>query len=188
MIKKVAQKITSFLVTHGLPSDKEKIYNYGAECLLNLIITYSILLIISSFLKCTSEMLVWIFSFSLLRNHLGGYHANSHWKCILSTIIICICGIYTKNLWLVNRFTKLFAIIVLLASLFIVIKIAPVLHPNHPLSYNQRDKERKISIIIITLEIIICIVTYFILSNISVTILTAITFAVILAIIGYYFN
>lgn len=188
MIQKTAKKLSAFIVAHGLPVENEEVYSYGAECLLSLFITYCLLLICSFILKRIPEMIIWIISFSLLRNHLGGYHANSHWKCILSTIILGITSMYIKNFWFINNISIFFAILTLVTSLLIVIKIAPVLHPNHPILSKQRDKEGKISIVILLLEILIIIITYFIAPNLSNTIITSIFLAITLAIIGYYFN
>lgn len=79
-------------------------------------------------------------------------------------------------------------VVLLIASFIVVIKIAPVLHPNHPLSFAQQDKARIRSIVIFIIEFLIIAVTYFTVPVVAGTMISSLLLVIILAILGYYLN
>ena len=93
MIHTFSVDIADKLIRSGLPADKKEVYVYGLECSLNLIISDSILLTYAFYMGQIPELLLWLICFSLLRTHVGGYHAPSHFLCISSHYL---CYIYME--------------------------------------------------------------------------------------------
>ncbi|WP_442871677.1 accessory gene regulator B family protein [Anaerotignum sp.] len=65
----------------------------------------------------TFEMILWMLFFTPLRVHLGGMHASSHLKCILSSILLSYLCIFSYPF--VIEIPALVGIILVL-SIFIV--------------------------------------------------------------------
>lgn len=155
MIHSISTKFADYLIQHSLPIEKREIYIYGAECFFNLLISDSILLIYAILSHHLIEFLLWLVSFSLLRTHIGGYHAPTHTSCIISGIVLGI-GCLQFHHYLYSYFP--ISIILLCVSFAFICKHAPVCSPKHPLSAKQQKKEKKISIVCFVIEILLVLV------------------------------
>ncbi len=79
-------------------SDRVEIMAYGIECLITTSIPIIFYLILSAIMNIFLPMLIWLFSFLLLRNYIGGFHASTNFRCIfLSTVIGILCLILIKQ-------------------------------------------------------------------------------------------
>ena len=100
MIRNLAEKIGHSLIHGGMPEENFEIYAYGAECFLNLFISEILLLTFGLFTHRLPEILLWDISFMLLRRQIGGYHAHSHFSCIIcstqSAVSVC-CSTHSGN-------------------------------------------------------------------------------------------
>ena len=146
MILKIANTWADWLVENGASSDDHEIYTYGAECMLNELFSDILLLITALIFQKAFDMVLWMLFFTPLRIHLGGMHASSHLKCILSSILLSFLCIFSYSF--VIEIPALMGII-LAVSFFIVYKIAPVVHPNHPVSENRMSQMRMRALVII---------------------------------------
>jgi len=89
--------------------------------------------------------------------YLGGMHASSHLKCIIASLFISYICIFTYPS--VINYPAIIALL-LAVSVFIVFKIAPVVHPNHPVTENRKDIMRIRAIAIILIELILICIAY----------------------------
>ncbi|KXL51652.1 accessory regulator protein B [Anaerotignum neopropionicum] len=182
MIIKFANTWANWLVENGASRDDYEIYAYGAECMLNELFSDLLLIITALLFHKTFEMILWMLFFTPLRIHLGGMHASSHLKCILSSILLSYLCIFTYPL--IIEFPPILGFI-LAISIFIVYKIAPVVHPNHPVSENRMLQMRKRALFILFVEIIIACIAYGYFSKIVAGIATVSIFSVcVLAMLG----
>lgn len=157
MIIKIANTWADWLVQNGANSDERDIYVYGAECMLNEVFSDLLLILTALLFHKTIEMILWMLFFTPLRIHLGGMHASSHLKCMISSFLLSYLCILTYPLVMDS---PIILGIILGFSFIIVYKIAPVVHPNHPVSENRSVKMRKMSLFIIFVEIIITCISY----------------------------
>ncbi|MDE7423657.1 MAG: accessory gene regulator B family protein [Lachnospiraceae bacterium] len=155
MIHSISTKFADYLIQHSLPIEKREIYIYGAECFFNLLISDSILLIYAILTHQPMEFLLWLVSFSLLRTHIGGYHASTHASCIISGIVL---GIFCLQFHHYLCFYFPISIILLCVSFAFICKYAPVCSSKHPLSAKQQKKEKKVSIVCFLIEILLALV------------------------------
>lgn len=182
MIIKIANIWADWLVQNGASWDDYEIYAYGAECMLNELFSDLLLIITALAFHKTFEMILWMLFFTPLRIHLGGMHAPSHFKCILSSVLLSYLCIFTYPLLI--EFPAIMGLI-LAISIFIVYKIAPVVHPNHPVSENRMLQMRKRALFILFVEIIITCIAYGYFSKIVAGVATVSIFSVcILAMVG----
>lgn len=97
----IAKKIYSNNNTGNSSSEKDNdlaIIQYGIECIFNILIPILIISIFSLFQHKVPEMILWIISFLILRNYIGGYHASSHIKCIIYSAILGVISISSLSL------------------------------------------------------------------------------------------
>lgn len=132
MIEKIsnflAGKLSANLSTDSSYSDTE-VLQYGIECIINITIPLIVIFVYSLFQHSCIEMIIWSFSFLLLRNYLGGYHAPTHISCL---IISCIYGIVSISL--INVLAKLaLKNMVVIGLIFILINFIT----NLPLHNNE---------------------------------------------------
>lgn len=157
MMKKISNSFAKWLIENGMPKEQEQVYSYGLECLLNEAVITIFLFLIALFLHKVPEMLVWDIAFTLLRVNLGGVHASTHAKCILSSTLIGVFSILLCP-YLYNYFIVF--IVAGLISCVIVFVIAPVKNKNHPISGAREAFARKYSIIIAVIEYALILLLY----------------------------
>lgn len=132
MIHSFSKKISTYLIRAGLPSEKYEVYAYGAECFLNLLICDILLILYAIITHHLLEIIIWTTSFSFLRRHIGGFHANSHFSCIISSVLLGIFCITLTDAGILN-----------LPSILIVFFYVFVLFILVPLYYKQSTHSRK---------------------------------------------
>lgn len=157
MIIKLANRWADWLVTNGATSDDHDIYVYGAEYILNEIISDILLIFTGFLLNKVFEVLTWMIFFTPLRIHLGGTHASSHFKCIISSVLLCYICVFAYPV--VINYPSV-TVVIFALSLLTVFKIAPVVHPNHPVSETRMQKMRTRAILIVCIEVLISAISY----------------------------
>lgn len=138
MIHSFSKKISTYLIRAGLPSEKYEVYAYGAECFLNLLICDILLILYAIITHHLLEIIIWTTSFSFLRRHIGGFHANSHFSCIISSVLLGIFCITLTDAGILNLPSILIAFFLCLC---IIYPCAPVLQAKHPLPQRQKKQE-----------------------------------------------
>lgn len=185
MIQNLAKKIGYFMICFGMPEENYKIYVYSIECLLNLFISDILLILLGIFTHHLIEIIIWDISFMPLRRQIGGYHANSHFGCICASIFIGgICLIC-------NHFWSSFPIVGYLCLLFlfpVIVKLTPVLHPNHPVTKKQIQRAHQTGIFLFLLETVISFLFLFFYPFCTWCIISGIFSASVLCIVGYFKN
>ncbi len=186
MSRLIANHIANWLVNNGAKEDKQEIYAYGVECLLNTFLTFGVILIASFFMHKTSIALIWFFFFLPLRHTSGGAHASTSLRCFMISISIGIGSMLlnsfiSKYIWLI--------LVGIIFSLIIIFSFAPVVHPNHPISQRRVPKVRKAVRTIILIQS--CLIILFLLlriNSIAAAAVLGILSASFSTAIGYFIN
>lgn len=155
MLATLSKKMAHFLVVNDPEGNDEEVLAYGAECLLNLLISDALLLLIGLLTHEVFSLMLWIASFTLLRTSLGGLHAASHFWCILIGTAIGASSILISPLLL--RHTH-FALALLLFLALAAVIIAPVPHKNKQHVQNKRASIKRKVCLIVLLELVIIFV------------------------------
>lgn len=186
MIRKSAEQIANWIVINGGDAENEEVYAYGAECFINELISNLILLGCGILFHCLPELVIWFLFFVPLRTNIGGYHASSHFNCIfLSTLLAMVC-VWASPLLVIY---PIWIPLCLGFSILVTFLIAPVTHPNKPISQERQVQVRKRTRIIVLAESILVGILYlfapgWIASLGCISILSA----CLLAILGKYRN
>lgn len=131
MIKKITKAWVDYMIRSGAPEENRDIYEYGLECTLNELASDVLLLVAAVFLHRVWQMLLWIAVFNIMRIHVGGYHAKTPAGCLFGSTmagIVCVMvyPLLARPAWLMWG--------AMIACNIVIWMIAPVTHPNHPVS------------------------------------------------------
>lgn len=135
MIENISKFLAKLLCddnTEKSSCEEIEVLQYGIECIINILIPLIIIFIYSFCSHKTLDMIIWFFSFLLLRNFIGGYHASSHIRCIVLSSIVGILSIILVSRMSTAYFSLKLLIIVLFFIVFLM--IGPMLQND---SYNH---------------------------------------------------
>lgn len=134
MISKLAKSIAHFFVVQNITEEsKEVIYAYGMELLISDVLNTIIVLLIALFSHTLPAVVVFIAVFMGLRQFVGGFHANSHLSCMFTLVMVMM--VFSYGICNVSGYiTPIFSISFIMIALPIILCIAPVPHPNKPMS------------------------------------------------------
>lgn len=142
--------------------DQKEVITYGLLAIIQFIIVMTLIIVLSSLLGTVVPSLILSFSVSALRVNAGGAHLSSIWVCSMTGVVICIVMPTVIKLLGGQSIdtTVLFAVtnIILLLTLWVVAKKAPVDHPNKRITSAEKRKELKRKSLIV-------VAIYFLLSN-----------------------
>ena len=181
MLHEISIKIVDFLLKHGTAPKNRSIYIYGTECFLSECIGNVLLFAVALPLHQGTSMLIWLLSFLSIRTHLGGYHAPTHWLCLIISTLVGIGSLFFNWIW-----TKLgmYSILVLILCDGYIIFTKAIMHPNHPISTSKSKRERCILLINTAVESIIIFIFIYLQNNWYAPIISGIFCAVLMSLMA----
>lgn len=160
LIRLIAEDIAFFLIKNRIVDiERRDEYVYGAEVLLLNLINIIMALVISIVSKSLLHFIAFIIVFAPLRIFTGGYHAKTTKKCF-----IVFTMLYVLSVVLVKAAPKLYtnslALVGFATTLMVVILCAPIVHTNNPLSAEEHQRNRLVSIILAIIDSLLFILLY----------------------------
>ncbi|MGL5716597.1 MAG: accessory gene regulator ArgB-like protein [Paraclostridium sp.] len=155
MIKSISNRITSFLVCNkSIENEDSEVCSYGLEILISSLINLVVVLILGVIFRKFIQTVVFVICYCSIRQYSGGYHANTHIKCIFTFLCMYLVTVFVSG-EIDSVYLK--SIVVLIGALnwLNIYLLVPVEHINNPLSDFEKDKNKKNARIISTL-ILIC--------------------------------
>lgn len=120
-----------------IEKDDLPIYKYAFAALLNSIFQVIIISILGIFFGVIEETIAFLVVFISTRRYLGGYHANTKLRCLVLSLITW--SIATSSDFLFIYFNKKAVVILLLIfSLYVTYKYAPIENYHKPLNEYQK--------------------------------------------------
>lgn len=158
MFKSLAYKFANILVNNEVITTEDfEIYRYGFETLIYFIVNVLVALLIGIVFDKFIHTIIFLSCYCTLRQFTGGYHARNYTECTITFAVSYMLIIMISNTIDIYSF-KYLLITLLLISITIIHKIAPLEHRNKPLSIDEKMKYKKIikkiTAIIITIVII----------------------------------
>lgn len=189
MISKLAKNIAHFFVVQNITEEsKEVIYAYGMELLISDVLNAMIVVLIALLSHTLPAVIVFIAVFMGLRQFVGGYHANSHLSCMFTLVVVMLVfsyGICKAD----GQLTQIFSISFITIALPIIFCIAPVPHPNKPMSKEKGVKLRKRSYILTAaLSAAVAALLIFQYQKLSLYVSSGILLSAIMALLGRFSN
>ncbi len=189
MISKLAKNIAHFFVIQNITEEsKEIIYAYGLELLISDVLNTIIVLLIALLSHTLPAVIVFVSVFMGLRQFVGGYHANSHLSCMFTLVIVMLVFSYgICNI--TEKLAQIFSISFTAIALPIIFCIAPVPHPNKPMSKEKGIRLRKRSYILaVTLSAAVIVLLVFQYQKLSLYVSSGILLSAIMALLGRFLN
>ena len=143
MISKLAKSIAHFFVVQNITGEAEEvIYAYGMELLISDVLNTLIVLMIALLSHTLPAAIIFVAVFVGLRHFVGGYHANSHLSCMFTLVIVML--VFSYGICNIPElYAKDFSVRFMLAALPVIFCIAPIPHPNKPMSEEKALKLKK---------------------------------------------
>ena len=153
----VVKSIADFFVAQNIISKNEQeILEYGLFLILNDIITFSFIILLSCMLGSFIFAVEFLVVFCTTRVFCGGYHARKAYICKLSMITTFICvyliSLLNVKLWMI--------VLLLLLGEIVIIKLAPVKHPNKQLTEKEKYRNRVLAIVTYFSFSILCVLLF----------------------------
>lgn len=189
MISKLAKNIAHFFVLQNIVEEsREVIYAYGMELLISYVLNTIIVLLIALISHTLPAVAVFIAVFMGLRRFVGGYHANSHFSCMFTLVVVML--VFSYGICNVSgQVAQIFSIGFIAVALPVIFCIAPVPHPNKPMSEEKGIRLRKLSIILaVILSVAVIALLVFQYHKLSLYVSSGILLSAIMALLGRFLN
>ena len=161
MIHSAATAIAKQWAINGIiHTEDREAYQYGVELLLSTLLNVAVLFSISIVIGYAWLFVPYLASFIPLRLSAGGYHAKNNLCCILLNASIYIAGL-TAVLLLPTNLSAPLCIAESCLSLVVGIVFAPVSARNKPLSTSEYKRNRRLSLDLESLLLIVCLLFFY---------------------------
>lgn len=148
MISFLSKFITLFLLKNNIiEEEKIPVYEYGFEVMISTLIGFLLIFTSGLLLGELTSAMIFYAMFIVVRQYTGGYHADSHLKCKLTMLGLCLLVLISVKYY-ISIFNFVWHLFFLTTYCVSVLLFAPVEHINAPLTDELKRRNRIISIII----------------------------------------
>lgn len=183
MIHRLSKALTNFLANKKiLPCEEIEVYEYGFELLISSVIGFLIVLVSGLIFNNLLKSMLFYFIFVTVRPFCGGYHADTHFKCKLTFIIVYAAVMIFSSIFAAN-YDIIYQLLVLAVYILTIILYAPVEHPNKPLDLDERKRNRNISVVLaVVLSAGSFVIAYFSIEYATIITLTLLSVSILMMI------
>ena len=138
MLPLLSEKISSFFVRSGtIKAEDKEIYSYSFEILLATLMNFLALYLIAAITGKWWETTLFILGFIPLRSLAGGYHAKTHFRCLVT--LLAVFALFLAILYfLPPSWYMIFSIAGAGVSFAFVWMLSPLEDKNKPLTANEK--------------------------------------------------
>ena len=134
MLHKLAEDISFYFVTYKIIDIKDRdTYIYGLELLISTLFASVSILLLGFFIGELISAVAYLLVYFFLKSYTGGYHAKHYYQCYIYSILVFIAIIIIKNVTL-SIYQPHIGLMLLLFSIIIIFRFAPVENKNNPKS------------------------------------------------------
>lgn len=152
MLDAISGQLTDQLYAYcPLDSSKKAIYKYGIQLSLSTLASMCSVVLIGLLLGKVTSAFLFLGVFFFLRLFAGGYHAHTYARCFLLTnsVYLAVAG---TSYWIVRFQLYNLLPVIVVASCVVVFVLSPIRNKHHPLSEKTYRKNRKIAIVLVSIE------------------------------------
>lgn len=159
MLEMASRMVISRMIDNGIISEEERAtYIYNLQVILESIVGHAILLVIAAILGHFYEVLVFLFSFDLLRRSTGGFHCKTNIGCITLSVLICTIVVVLQHY--IDASNLYYQSGVILSMIFVFLTGA-VNHPDMDWTLDElRVAKRRTRIIIVVLLFLFSVLNF----------------------------
>lgn len=152
MYKKMSTSIVKKLTEIKIIQERDfDVYEYSFELLISTVVSTSLMLILAILFKKLFLSILFILGFITTRLSCGGFHAKTHFTCLLTTLANYLIFLFCISTIRENQIITILLIINII-SVVTILLLAPVEHENNPMDETdiRRNKRRCMYIVLIT--------------------------------------
>jgi accessory gene regulator B len=162
LARKLARNVSSSL---GYDDEKEAVVAYGLIAIIQVTVTYLLVLCFGILTGVPAEAMIMSFSVSILRKYSGGAHAKTAEFCTFFSVVYCVStAVISKRLLagISSPVSMAVALVIIFGLSFLAVyQFAPVDSPNKPIKTEAKKKRmRKGSFIVLSIYLMISIVFF----------------------------
>lgn len=144
MIAAISTKISkSLLKSNAINRDELNVYAYGIQLLILGIVDWCITFLFMLLIGEIYLSIVYLSVFFVLRKHCGGYHAETHIRCIIISNTVYVLSVLISQNMQYKNFTTLLLVGEII-NFIIIYKFSPVEHPNKHIEPIEMARHRKL--------------------------------------------
>lgn len=160
MIKYLSENITGYFYKNEIINEEEKeIYIYGLHLIISSAMGIAIILTLGLILNNSVNTFLFLSAFISVRMYSGGYHASSYIKCNITLITVYLITIAAVN-FIPPEIVDFSSIILIAATVYVILKYAPVDNENKRLTEGQKNANKKITVCLSVLFYIIALILH----------------------------
>lgn len=164
MISDMSVKVTGVLLNNQvIEKQDEDIYKFGLELLISSVINLAVVITIGCIFGKFIQTILFILEFCFVRRFAGGYHANTHARCIATFSILYFLMLAITETFHVNA--NLILVIASVISNFIVFRLSPVVDQNKPLEEHEINRNSLITKRLVIISLVFNIILYLCVDN-----------------------
>ena len=137
----LSRRFIEFMLENKIiPEQDKEIYRFGFVLMLRIILNVLTLLFIGTCFNMIVESITFLICFLMLRSYSGGFHSDNPVICFLISVLATISMLFVikSGMWSVQ-----FSCVLIVLSLGVILRYAPVEHKNKPLEEIERKIYRK---------------------------------------------
>lgn len=144
MIAAISKKISkSLLKSNAINQNELNVYAYGIQLLILGIVDWCITFLFMLLIGEIYLSIAYLSVFFTLRKHCGGYHAETHIRCIVISNTVYVLSVLVSANMQYENFTTLLLVGEII-NFIIIYKFSPVEHPNKHIEPIEMARHRKI--------------------------------------------
>jgi len=188
LIKNLSAGIADFYVQKNIINSEEKeVYQWGVSLVLNDVVTFSLVLLLSALLSHIRFGAEFLAVFCLTRIYCGGYHARKEYICRLTMIVVFL--LVLSGAYILSDCSIYILLSVLTVSFLVLLPLIPVKHPNKVMTDELKKKGRVRGSLSYIAFAVLSLLFYLFVSEIDAVLIALSLSAVsVLAIIGTFTN
>ncbi len=168
MIYSIVIKISNHMLNRNIiKKELLEVYQYGLELMISCIITSSSIIITACLLDSFLIGMLYFFISVPLKVTVGGYHASTYSKCFIISNLEYIAVSITAKVLSLLFLPSFIWIILLITSVYYILRNCPVKNSNHPISNNVLKRNQHLSFLLLGADCIAITVLYVLLSQSS---------------------
>ena len=137
----LSRRFVEFMLENKIiPEQDKEIYRFGFVLMLRIILNVLTLLFIGTCFNMIVESITFLICSLMLRSYSGGFHSDNPVICFLISVLATISMLFVikSGMWSVQ-----FSCALIVLSLGVILRYAPVEHKNKPLEEIERKIYRK---------------------------------------------
>ena len=144
MIAAISMKISkSLLKSNAINQNELNVYAYGIQLLILGIVDWCITFLFMLLIGEIYLSIAYLSVFFTLRKHCGGYHAETHIRCIVISNTVYVLSVLVSANMQYENFTTLLLVGEII-NFIIIYKFSPAEHPNKHIEPIEMARHRKI--------------------------------------------